>query len=385
MNLKANLIYVVLFLSFDLHVFVAAIAGNNYIFDEAYYVPSSVDTLRGLASNIEHPPLVKAIIGGFIGVFGDNWFSWRIPIILFAVLATYFTYLIGKKFLSERTSVFAAGLMSLSIIFFLLGSTAMLDVPCIALGLAGLYFALRGNFGTSGLMFGLSFLCKELAVIMFAVTWIYLIIKKTNRWRQLFFVGVAFAVAFGGMWIYDIVFQPKTATETLVNPIEHFILMVVYQLKLNGLRGPTSDKWYPPLAWVSPFGANAWNPLRWIWLQVGGKMIYAWLAQPSPAVEYLTFPLLALLPVAWWIRRNSFALLCWLWIGFNYLPWFIVGFFVRTEANFYISFSVPFLALGSAYLYSFIRNRKLKYGLAATQIIVGVVWFLIYFPIPLLR
>jgi hypothetical protein len=144
-----------------------------------------------------------------------------------------------------------------------------------------------------------------------------------------------------------------------------------------------ASAWYPPVAWVSPFGENAWVPLRWIWLTVGDKTYYSWMCQPNAAVEYLMFPLLFALPVVYWFKRNAVALLSWLWIGFSFLPWFIVGFFVRTEANFYVVYSIPFLVIGCAYLYSLVKNRKLRWGLAFAQLGVGLIFFLVYFPIPL--
>ena len=384
MELKLRLIHVVIFLSFDMHLFAAALGGNNLIFDERFYVPSGIASVNLVASNIEHPPLVKIIIGLAIKLFGDNWFAWRFPIILFAMLATWLTYKIALKFLSERLAVFSAGLLSLSVVLLLIGSTAMLDVPCLALGLLGLYDTLRGNYGRSGLWFGLSFLCKELGVLMFTATWLYLAIKKTGRWKQLFFVAIAFMVAFGGIWTYDLTFHPASANQPVTNPVEHFYLMILYQVKLNGERATNASNWYPPIAWVTPFGANAWNPWKWMWV-TQGHITYNWVAQPNPSVEYWMFPLLFMLPLLYWLKRNILAVLSWIWIAICYLPWFAAGFFVMTQANFYVIFSIPFLTIGFAYLYTFIMDRRLKYGLAITQLIIGIIWFLYYFPIPLFR
>ena len=68
-------------------------------------------------------------------------------------------------------------------------------------------------------MFGLSFLCKELAVVMFGATWLYLIVKRTGCWKQLLFVAVTFAVAFCGLWLYDIVYHPFVAGAVIENPV----------------------------------------------------------------------------------------------------------------------------------------------------------------------
>jgi len=388
MNLSLKPIYLVLFVVFCVYVFVAALPQNNMAFDECYYRPSSVDALRGVASNLEHPPLVKLIAGLSIGLLGDSWVAWRLPIILFSMLAVAMTYLIARRFLSERQSVFASVLLCLSLIFMLLGSTLVLDMPFIAFGLAGIYFALYNRFGLSGLMFGLSFLCKELAVLIFLPTLIYFLVKKTSGWKMLWFCAVGFIVAFFGMWLFDLVYHPVIDGVWLSNPVHNFLIWIQYQFNLNGMRNLPDGSWaawYPPVSWVSPFGENAFNPLKLIWLEVGGREFYAFLLQPNVAVEYLMFPLLVLLPVAYWVKRNGVALLCWLGLSLTFLPWLAAGFFVRTQANFYVGYSVPFLAVGCAYLYGFIHSRRLRYGLAFAQVAVGLVWFLYYFPLPLFR
>ena len=381
-------IFWLLIVVFSIHIFVAAIPQNNMVFDEVYYRVSSVDALHGNATNLEHPPLVKLIVGAAIGLGGDSWLAWRLPIILFAVLASYLTYLIARRFLSERLSLFAVALLSLSTIFLLVGSVDILDMPFIAFSLAGIYLALKGKYGLSGLMFGLSFLCKELAVMLFVATFLFLAIKKVSVWKLLWFGAVGFLVAFFGLWLFEIAYHPMIDGVWVSNPVQHLLIMINYQFNLNGLRNDSASQWtgwYAPWSWVSPFGENAFVPQRWIWLEVGGRVYYQFTPQPNVAVEYLMFPLLAVLPVLYWFRRNGLALLSWLCLGFSFVPWLLVGLVVRTEANFYVDSSVPFLALGCAYLYSLIPNRKLKYGLAITQLAVGLVCFLYYFPLPLFR
>jgi dolichyl-phosphate-mannose-protein mannosyltransferase len=385
MKIKINPIFIILFILFDLLIFFAALAGDRYVFDECYYCVSSVDTLHGVASNIEHPPLVKMILAVSIGLFGDNWFGWRVPIVLSALVAVGLVYLVCRHFnFSERLSAFCAGLGCLSLVFLLMGSTAMLDMPTLMFCLAGLYFAVKNRFVLSGLLFGLAFLCKELAVLMFGVTLLFLVFQRVS-WRKLLtFCVVAVVVALGGVWIYDLTFQPMAGEVVITNPLEHFWLMIVWQLNLNGVRAPSLTQWYPPVSWVSPFGENAFNPLRWLWgMDNAGNYIFNFRGQSSIVVEYLMFPLLALLPLLYWLKRQKVALLSWLWISATFLPWLLAGFFVRTEANFYVMYSVPFLAVGCGYLYSLIKNRKLKYGLALIQLTVGLVWLLYYFPLPL--
>ena len=385
MFLKFKPVFFVLLFLFAASVFFAALAGNHAAMDEVYYLPAARDTLGGVASNVEHPPLVKVILAGSIVVFGDGWLGWRLPIVLSALASVFLVYLVGRRFgFGERLAAFSAGLTCLSVIFVLTGSFAMLDMPTLAFGLAGAFFALRGNYAVSGLLFGLCFLCKELAVLMFGAVLLYLFVMKVPWKKLVVFSGLAVAVAFFGVWIYDLIFVPIAGGVVIGDPLEHFWLMVVWQLNLNGVRAPALSGWYPPLGWVSPFGENAFNPLSWLWgRDAVGNLLFSFRAMPSPVVEYLTFPLLAVLPIAYWVKRNGVALLSWLWIAATFLPWLLAGLFVRMEGNFYVVYAVPFLALGCGYLYTLIKNRKLRYGLAISQLAVGLVWFLIYFPIPL--
>ena len=384
--LKIKTIYPLLLVTFAVHWVAASLAMSAMVGDEQFYVPSSIDAVHLVASNFEHPPLVKVIVGLFISGLGNNWVGWRLAIVLFSVLATWLTYKIALEFLSERASTFATALTGLSIIFLFMGSTVMLDIPCIAFGLAGLYSALRGRYVWSGLMFGLSFLCKELAVLMFGATFLFLVVKKVGGWRILFHSMLAFSVGFFGIWIYDLIYKPVVQGVALSNPIEHFYFMIKYQITLNGSRAPIPARWYPPISWVSPFGHNALNPMGFIAWKITGtsKIIALWVLQPNIAIEYFMLPLLILLPILYWKRKSILAFLSWVWLALCYLPWFFAGFFVKTEGNFYIVYSVPFLCIGSVYLWTLISNKRLKYALATTQFIVGLAFFIYYmviFPI----
>lgn len=365
--MKFKLIYVVLLFSFFLHGFVAALGGNTWVADEGYYVPGATDMLHGVASNFEHPPLVKAIVVLAISVLGNSWVAWRLPIILFSLLTTWLTYKITKEFLSERAATFAALMLTLSIIFLWFGSTAILDIPCVALGLAGIYFALRSHFVWSGLMFGLSFLCKELAVLMFLATLFYLYLRRIKAKSLIIQFITSFSISILGLWIYDLIYLPS------YNPVSHIYYMIIHYFTLIRIH-----EWYPPISWVTPFGHNAWNPLILLSWFRGETLVAKWGAQPNIAIEYFMFPLLVLLPILYWKRKKTLALLSWFWITVTYVPWLIAGFFFKTEINTYIVYSVPFLAIGSTYLWTTIQNRKLKYTLATIQFSLGLVWFLYY-------
>jgi predicted membrane-bound dolichyl-phosphate-mannose-protein mannosyltransferase len=357
-----KLVYWLLLLSAELHFIVAYLIGNKPVSDETYYTVYANDLLRGVASNLEHPPLAKTFIAASIAVLGNDWVAWRLPAILFVLLATYLTYKIALEFLSEKAALFSACVLSLSIVFLYVGSVAFLDMPCLAFGLLGLYLALRSRYVFSGLAFGLSFLCKELGVLLFIATLIYLLIRKVKFGRLLRFSTAMVTLSYVGVWIYDLAYKPIEAGVVLSDALENFYYMVMYQLSLHTLAVPVKS-WFPPYGWVSPFGNNA---------------LYQGLIQPSVAVEYFMFPLLILLPILYWKRREALALLTWLGLAFTYLPWFIAGLYTHIILNFYVVYSVPFLAIGSAYLWSTVKDRRLKCVCASIQLCAGILWMVCF-------
>jgi 4-amino-4-deoxy-L-arabinose transferase-like glycosyltransferase len=382
--MKIKLIYPVFVLSGIFH-FLAAISTRTFVFDECYYIPAARDILSGAVSNLEHPPLAKFIMAGSIATFGDNWFAWRLPIIVFALVATFLTYKIGCRFLSEKQATFAAALLSASVIFFVVGSVAMLDMPMIAFCLAGLYLVLKEKYVFAGVMFGLGFLSKEIALLMFGVAVVYLFVKKVPYRRIFPFLVVFTVVCFMGMWAYEIAYQPVVGHTLITNPFQQASIWITYQFNLNGIRNPNATMFYPPIGWVTPFGTNALHPQAWHWEIFGSRMMIQWLSQPNPMVEYFMFPLLAALPFLWKRNEGDKLKLIWLWLTALYLPWLLVGLFVRTESNFYIVYSSPMLALGATYLLTQIKKSIVRQVVGATLLIVAFAFFLYWFPIVVFR
>ena len=276
------LIYPLLVVVFILHALISVMAGGVQIFDEKYYVPAANNLLHGVADNFEHPPLVKLIMAASISLFGDNGVAWRLPIILFAVLATFLTYKIARNYFSETQAVYASALLSTSVIFFLVGSTAILDMPMIAFSFAGIYFMLKQKYIASGVLFGLGFLCKELALVFFAATLIYLLVKHVGFKKILPLIAVFVVICFVGVQVYDVFYQQTVYGVTITNPFQHAAAVVIYQLRLNGIRSPISSDYYPAIGWVTPFGANSFNPQTWCIGIVNGKTLVQWVTQPNP-------------------------------------------------------------------------------------------------------
>ena len=375
------LIIPLLALAFALRYLIDILAGNVMISDEAFYVTAANSLLHGTAANFEHPPLVKLIIAGSIAIAGNTWIAWRLPIIVFAVVATFFTYKIGKTFLTERQSIYATALLCTSTIFFLVGSIGILDIPMIAFSLAGIYLIIKGRYVYASILFGIAFLCKEVAIVFAGAALIYLIIKKVSI-RKIYpsilvFVGIILV----GLGIYDYFYRQTVYGLTITNPIQQAAAIILYQFRLNSARILNPYPPYPPIGWVTPFGANALNPQLWAIGYSGPHPIVQWLMTPNPFIEYAMFPLLVALPLLYRKTKNNMALLLTLILAFAYLPWLAAGFFFKMESPFYIDSSVPALVLGITYVITQIKNQRNRRIIGLTYLIASASFFIYFFPL----
>lgn len=135
----------------------------KYVFDEAFYAFTAYrmtlgdpavwlasfeptrplyPTAPGRVWNAEmiewtHPPLVKEIMAGFLGLFGFHSWSYRLGSVLAATLALYFTYLLARRLSGERLGLLALSLLSVECLLFVMARTAMTDAYVLAAVLGG--------------------------------------------------------------------------------------------------------------------------------------------------------------------------------------------------------------------------------------------------------
>ena len=63
---------------------------SELFFDEVHYLPAVRSLIElSTAQNMEHPPLGKQLIALGVLIFGDNPWGWRIPSLIFGVLAVF--------------------------------------------------------------------------------------------------------------------------------------------------------------------------------------------------------------------------------------------------------------------------------------------------------
>ena len=385
-KIKHNiLIYPLLAVVFAIHFLIDILAGNVMVSDEAFYVTAANSLLNGAGANFEHPPLVKLIIAGAISIMGNNWIAWRLPIIIFSIVALFFTYKIGKTFLTENQAIYATTLMSTSLIFFLIGSLGMLDIPMIAFSLAGIYFIIKQRYLYASAMFAVAFLCKETAIVFAGAALIYMLMKHVS-WRKIFPAAIAFtAIVLVGLGIYDFFYHQTVYGITITNPIQQAAAIILYQFRLNSQRILNPYPAYPPIGWVTPFGLNALNPQLWAIGYSGKQTIVQWLMQPNPFIEYTMVPLLFALAYLYRKAKQNIPLLLWLTLAFTYLPWLAAGTFFKMESPFYIDSAVPFLALGITYILTQIKNKQARRTAMLLYFTASLSFFIYYFPLTFWR
>jgi len=429
-----------LLLAFALHMFAIASTPDSMIFDEAHYVPAAKATLNLQPANLEHTPLVKIIAAISIRVFGDWWFAWRFPIVLFGVASLLVFYLLAKRFMPEKYALLATAFLTFDTMFFIHGSVYILDMPAIFFGLLGIQLYFTQKYKWSAASLAVSFLCKELGLLfMFSVVIYHFVAKfriehkkvwtlkgltKKSFATLLIASAVFLLVGGGGLWIYDAVYKPVTnpvviqnvhvnivqdvngtliSTTTLTdvstmwssisNPIEHLQFAWRYFTSLVPAV-VTSDKDYrPPWGWILPFG-DVFNSPHYLTVAVTvGSVTHKtidWVSQINPLVSYAFVPLLFLCIIDFARRKGremDYLYLIWGLVAF--MPWVIDQLVSRMTFNYYFLYTIPVICLGLGWGYSRlaprITNRYVRYGLIFIHLAAVILFFMWFFPLSLFR
>jgi len=429
----------VLLLSLALHLFLISIPSDGYIFDEAHYVPAALKTLQLQPANAEHPPLTKIIIALSIGIFGNYWFAWRIPIILFGLASLCMIYQVAKQFMPERYALLSTAFLSFDTMFFVHASIAILDMPEIFFSIAAVYLFLKKKYYWSTLFFAVAFLCLERTLFFMGFLFIYILfsipqfLKEKSKRNKAKLVRLArmmcisilifLTVALGGLYVYETVYKPpKSVTVTTIvnqniiqdsygnpittvtstynttisnyitDPIDHIQFGLQYYFNLAPAINPTPQDYRPPWSWTLPL-VNALNPPHYLTVATsvnGGpsKVIVDWVSQVSFPIAYMFFPMFILCVFnAITKRERNFSLFFISWTSGTYLPWLIFGaFFQHMTFNYYFLSTTPILAMGVPYFWSSlpINNVVKKVGLIL-HLSLTIICFLYYFPVVLIR
>lgn len=417
-----------LLLSFALHFFAMGFPQDGgMVFDEAHYVPAALKTLQLIPANAEHTPLAKIVIALSMAVFGNYWFAWRFPIVVMAIATLYVFYLIAKKFLSERYSLFATAFLSFDIMFFIHGAIFILDMPAILFGLLGMLLYLNKRYKWSAVSFGVSILMKENGAFFLFATLIYhaathfklkQVKDKVNLKPALSFFLIGALVVGGGMWIYDAVYKPaagvtiiqninynvvvnasnvpittiitatnNTVSDMISNPVDHFKFALNYFASLVPNINTTESNLRQPWTWVLPIG-DIFNSPRYLTVTVSSgnvsRLVINWVSQVTPFIAYMLIPVLAL---ALWKRKEYFSKLYISWIASAYLPWVFIGAFIqRMTFNYYFIYTIPAICLGIPFFWKNINiSDKMRLIGLTLHLLLTILFFLAFFPVIFIR
>lgn len=119
------------------------------------------------------PPLVYEISAFSFRLFGVNRGTPRLIVIFFALLALYFTFLLGKRLYSSKVGFFASLLLFFSPLFFAQSGLFHADLPLAALVLIVLYCFLSKKRASYFIAASLMALTKEAAILVIMAILIY--------------------------------------------------------------------------------------------------------------------------------------------------------------------------------------------------------------------
>ncbi|MDE3070749.1 MAG: glycosyltransferase family 39 protein [Acidobacteriota bacterium] len=334
-------------------------ASHTLIFDESYYVNAArvIDHINppvgatyhgaplGDDPNAEHPQLAKLIIAGSIDIFGDNPYGWRLPSILFGLIALIGLYALvraagGSGWLAAGT----AAVGSLDNLLLVHSRIATLDIFAVTMMIIAATLYLRRHPVWAGVALGVGMCMKEVAIYMLAV----IVVFELLRWLRATFVepvGSAAAkdwvrqnirpaaIAIGStavvflvlLWFLDVL-VPAYDTGTHItyggDPFAHFFHMVKYatQLTESGKSGISSTPWEWLLNQKAiPYAKTAEN------VSSGGHIIathpiYFFQGLINPFIIFLAIPALFACLSIWWRSGDRVALIGAAWFLGTFIP-----------------------------------------------------------------
>ena len=128
---------------------------NFEVLDEIFFT----NFMRWFMLGIDHSPYqlpgLSFIVSPFVYVFGDNWISWRFPIIIFGMVFLYFYYKVVEQIFTKKIALMTSVIMAFSPVIFVSSSLMLRDMPVMALGFFAMYLYLKKKYYFSALLIGL--------------------------------------------------------------------------------------------------------------------------------------------------------------------------------------------------------------------------------------
>ena len=404
LRVPGNALGLLLLVSVLLRVLWLNIPTQGLIFDEAYYVnaarvilhlpPTShyADAVPGFDPNTEHPALGKFLIAGSMAILGDNSVAWRLPSVIFGMLALVAVYLIARDTTRSRwLPIVVTAFVAFDNLTFIQGRIGTLDILVLAPMLLGSWLAIRRRWILAGIALGIALLIKITAIYGVGAVLLYWLITEgfeVLRARRrptmadvrgpVGFVIITLSIMLGGLTMLD------AKLSQFPSPVDHITRIITYGA---GLKAPITVGHCPEIdskPWQWPFNDCQINYYRTDVTVKTGNTVTA----KYPKIEFQgalnpllasTIPLAALF-TAWyaWRTRNRLALWALAWAATNYLPY--VALALLTPRIMYLYYALPLVPVAAAGLALLLTRaglpRPVRWGYAALYI----VGFAAYFP-----
>ena len=321
-----NLIIVLLILlSLILHLGLIN-STEEYISDEAYYIPEARSIInQGEITNPEHPALGKLFIAGGISVFGDNPWGWRVPSAIFATASILIFYCICRQLTVKTTAILATILFSFESLAFFFSGIAMLDIFSLTFMLLAFLFYLHNRYVFSGATLALSGLCKMtglLGVFVILVHWV--LTRRSESPRTITYFLASAVIAFMLLMpLFDF-----AATREWTSPLDRLGDMLVFH------QGLTSNP-DPDLV-----GFARW-PWQWITTAPGFRSadFPGLLVMINPALWIFIIPSMSYMMYDYIKNKTNTSLFVLLWFAATYLSWVVIA--LVTGRVTYVYYFVP--------------------------------------------
>ena len=408
---------------------------GQYVFDEAYYVPSARDLLNLVPNNLEHPFFGKVWAALGIYIFKDNFFGWRIFYVIIGILSVWVLYELARVFFSKEKALFAASFFAFETLFFIHTSLALLEGPPILFGLLAFLAYFKKHYYLSAVAFALSVLSKEWGIYFVLAFFLYHVwatrsiplrsfFGRVNLQKIIVFVIILVSVVSIPLFAYDQIYHPYTSQSTIVQTS-------VIVNPANGSRTTTNTTTtsyaYVDYPWQNfeyyynyhtnlPISAsdaqNTWDHFAWGWIlpfninpsgyyvttvtvtskSPNGTIIQTVTLHPidwrgiGNLVIWYSFWIIIPVLIAKVIQRkfNAIDVFIGAWIAGTYIPSLYLSAVVhRVVYAFYFVNVDPALALGIPMVVSYITpdSPKLERLLLLVWLAAAIIFFILFFPI----
>ena len=288
--------------------------------------------------NLEHPPLVKYVIGLMLYLVGDKPILWRIPSILLAAAILILMYLSIRKIIPETNTAIVLGVIAMLVTIFditfrSLSMVAMLDIYVAFFTYLTYYLALNGLMLPAIITLGLSASSKFNGAFPFLAL-IAKTIKDFDLYRIVLFIILIFMIPITLFLVLSIPLINYLGFETWwTNGV---IGAINWHLSVKTLGGPPQSAPWEWFLGINPF------PLHLVYDPNTGQWVADLIARGNPPLYILTLVLsIFLVPVFKDLPDEGFTYVyTWSTYLFYILIWFLGA---RTQYSFYMVQLVPLI------------------------------------------